>query len=461
MLVVISDLHLVDKTAGDHNVSGKAYKMWSEEIIALAIEQKVKKIDFLYLGDIIDLIRTEYWLNVPLAERPWGDPAVNEDPGTISDASKKHTLAILDKIEKETQEQLGVLSGRGWDKEQKDQLHKAGITVRRAYIPGNHDRPYCVIPEVKAKVDALLGVTGFLPGQSLHLLASPEYGVVARHGHEFDVWNYEGYAANHQYQFSDTDYQKVPIGDPITTEVAAKVPGAVRKNLLAAGFSQADADRIYVHLQDIENVRPLHAAFQWVYYQADQLGQGTSWTPAQNERATAIVREALTQIFEEFMDLPFVKAWIKKHDAWTTWPDEADKLQLIQGALRFKVPFKVIEFFAKFMVEGDSEQRTGAIGEPLLQDPATNLHYAVYGHTHQYDQLALQVLNGYEKIYFNSGTWRPRLHRAANKKDFVEWKEMTYLVFYGPDEDYVQGNKAVVKGFSFETWTGTMLKRKR
>ena len=28
MLVVISDLHLVDGTAGNHNVSGKAFAIW-------------------------------------------------------------------------------------------------------------------------------------------------------------------------------------------------------------------------------------------------------------------------------------------------------------------------------------------------------------------------------------------------------------------------------------------------
>ncbi len=458
MLVVISDLHLVDKTAGDHNVSGEAFKMWSEEIVALAVEQKVKRLDFLYLGDIIDLIRTTHWLGVEKEDRPWGDPAINKNPAKITEKCKEHTIDILENIERETHKQLGILSGSGWDKEQDDLLRGAGIEVRRAYIPGNHDRLYCVIPEVKAWIDEHLGITGMLPGQSLHRLESTEYGVLARHGHEFDVWNFEGYKHNN-YHFDDEDYQRVPIGDPITTEVAAKIPLVVLQNL-RGHVDEEVAQGVYLRLQDIENVRPLYAAFQWAYYQAEKLTGEVN-----NKKIGEIIRDSIAQVFEEFMALPFVEAWLDKHDSLLNPNDEADKLQNVLKALRLKIPLSVVEAVARFFVKEDVEYRAGAICEPLLQDPKSGMHYAIYGHTHQFDQLALDVLNGHEKIYFNSGTWRPRLHLTANKREFVEWKEMTYLIFYGHDEDRIKDKEgqptAIHKGSSFENWTGTMLKRRR
>jgi len=51
-----------------------------------------------------------------------------------------------------------------------------------------------------------------------------KYGVLARHGHEYDVWNYEG-----SDNFNDSDYAQVPIGDLITTEIAARLPCTVLK----------------------------------------------------------------------------------------------------------------------------------------------------------------------------------------------------------------------------------------
>jgi hypothetical protein len=49
--------------------------------------------------------------------------------------------------------------------------------------------------------------------------------------------------------------------------------------------------------------------------------------------------------------------------------------------------------------------------------------------------------------------------RTRDKKGFVGYKDIAYLVFYKKDEDAVVG--ATAKGTSYEAWHGVMLKRPR
>ena len=59
-----------------------------------------------------------------------------------------------------------------------------------------------------------------------HTYEDLAYGVFARHGHEYDKFNYEGGTA-----YTAEDYQRVPIGDPITTELVARLPYALARRL--------------------------------------------------------------------------------------------------------------------------------------------------------------------------------------------------------------------------------------
>ncbi|HEX7598633.1 MAG TPA: hypothetical protein VF518_10495, partial [Polyangia bacterium] len=111
MLVVISDLHLNDGSAAPANISAKAFAIWMEDILALARQNKARELVFLYLGDMVDLLRTEHWFYprpgallggresecFPLEDRPWGDPAINQHPKQLSQACRARSLAILRK----------------------------------------------------------------------------------------------------------------------------------------------------------------------------------------------------------------------------------------------------------------------------------------------------------------------------------------------------------------------------
>ncbi len=473
MLVVISDLHFVDGTAGAHNVVCDAFLGWMDDVLSIAEAKKAKSLDFLFLGDIFDLIRTEKWFEVPVEARPWGDAAINDDPTKLAEACREKALEILEAIASQVAAHLEVLTGRHPACAPRIASLEAamGRRVRRLYLPGNHDRLYSVDERIRARTKELLDLwDGPVPELSEHLYQGLDHGLIARHGHEFDVWNFEGYVRDQEaYVFDARAYQKCPIGDPITTELVVKLPRRVRE-LLKGRVRPEVAEGVYAHLQNIENVRPVTAAIPWIWHEAGALGEldlapGTDdeWQDDEREHVIDAVSEAAATVGREFMSLPFVERWVKERDKWG-W-DEADELQALSGLLKLGVGMrelsglmKTYDGFRRFAGKHTDPQREGAFGEPGLA--TTEYHYVVYGHTHEYEQAALRVVEGHEKIYVNSGTWRPRFFLADNREDFVEWKEMTYLVFFTPEED-LGGYEGHYKGHSMLTWTGSMVKRRR
>ncbi len=96
------------------------------------------------------------------------------------------------------------------------------VELEKVYIPGNHDRLCNIFDSLRDKVRAGLGMPPDMapfPHSYDDLQYSNRYGVFARHGHEFDQWNYEGTT-----NYTNADYAQVPIGDPITTELVASLP---------------------------------------------------------------------------------------------------------------------------------------------------------------------------------------------------------------------------------------------
>jgi UDP-2,3-diacylglucosamine pyrophosphatase LpxH len=460
MLVIISDLHLIDGTAGNHNVKGEAFEVWMDDILSLARSKHATELIFLYLGDMFDLIRTEQWFDVPLEDRPWGSASIVSDPQAITDSCRLQTRKIVQDIARAAPEALDVLSGRA--PRVRERIDALGIDVRRIFIPGNHDRLYRIDPVVKADIDALLGIDPRgMEGLSGHMLESRRYGVLARHGHEFDVWNFEGVRQD-RFDFDPGEFLRVPIGDLIATELLTRLPGAVRARLLEVGMDEAVAQGVYHRLQDIENVRPIAAAIPWIYFETSQIRSWGPWPQKVRDQVAATVEACAATTFEAFIETPFTQAWMKEHDRWNNPLDEADKLQVIHTMFRGGIGLNTIKHFLaaieKLGFVIDAPQRRAAPLEPQIADDRSGLHYVVYGHTHKFEQLALWNEAGQEKVYFNSGTWRLRCMKSANSRDFAQWKVMSYLIFCHDGEDPIGPGK---KGLSFTTWTGTMLKQPR
>jgi len=89
MLVLVSDLHITDETAAN-NVNPEAFELLGAEIVDAASRRRAREIHLVLLGDILDLVRSDYWHRsaVPMAQRPWGgtlDPrtGMNADRATV------------------------------------------------------------------------------------------------------------------------------------------------------------------------------------------------------------------------------------------------------------------------------------------------------------------------------------------------------------------------------------------
>ena len=72
MLVFISDLHFVDGSAGEHNLSPRAFEYFFDDLVAIATKpsNEIKEIKIVLLGDIFDLLRTTTGSAIPSTRDP-------------------------------------------------------------------------------------------------------------------------------------------------------------------------------------------------------------------------------------------------------------------------------------------------------------------------------------------------------------------------------------------------------
>ena len=426
MIVFISDLHFVDETAGKHNISAKAFKKFLESIKVHSdnTKNKDKEVKIVFLGDIFDLLRTEEWFKEIEDDRPWGNDTEN---------MRNRAKNILEKIAEKNKNTFKLFSKEALKRKFK------GINIETIYIPGNHDRLCWMIEELKEKVIELLGLNANNTENFKHYFSNIEHGVYATHGHIFDEFNYERKSSH-----IEEDYKLVPIGDPITTEIIAKLPyKLIKKVKEKCTLNEKEIEKLKRNFQDIENIRPLSATLKWLVYQVDA-----------NRNLKNIIEETINEVAKDFRKLKFVKNWYRQHDRKRF--DIADKIQLILKFLRaFKV-FKLKKFLraADKIIKKIGKESSTKGAEKLLSELDKRIHYIVMGHTHTPQIEALTISNEnvkpYEYVYLNTGTWRKSYYQYRDKSGFIGLKKMTYVIFYTSEEKPNKYNLPV-----FETWQGT------
>ncbi len=452
MLVFLSDLHFTDGSAGEHNLPTRAFDYFFDDLVTIAKKpsNNIKEIKIVLLGDIFDLLRTEGWFEAPEDERPWGnnETAIEDRASRLLDAIVEHRHGDMDNSATFRSIRLRV-----GDLQQDCNLSQP---ARLLYIPGNHDRLINKYSRLRVKVCDVLGIP-----REWHNPAYPfprvygesegdvAYGVFARHGHEHDKFNYEGGSS-----YTQVDYERVPIGDPITTELVSRLPYALERNLkegaseLWPDLSPAERDqeirRIKMNFQEIENVRPLSAVVNWLLYKVRE-----------NRYLKEVIEDAVDNVVSYFDSLRYVQFWYARHDRWTSWRDEADQIQAVLFLLKHFKLYRTENLWDLAMQVKDrfveDKHRKAASEEfPRLD---SRIRYVVYGHTHDPLVAPLRSLPGYphpvEQVYLNTGTWRTRHSQADYDHSFVSWKNMTYVIFYR------EGERAAEYPV-FETWTGTL-----
>ncbi len=424
MLIFISDLHFIDETAGNHNIPARAFEGVFKDIRDYT--GKTSEIKIVFLGDIFDLIRTTYWLDVPEAERPWGDTKAKDA------AIEAHAQRIMDNLVAKNSNTFTFL---------KDGLKDVfGREVEKIYIPGNHDRLCNVYDSLRKTVRATLGIPG--DGAPFpHVYDDKQYGnkyrAFARHGHEFDKWNYEGSPDR-----SDKDYAQVPIGDLIATEIVARIPYTIMRNI-GDSIPEDQKDELKRNLQEVDNVRPFSGILKWIFYQVSA-----------NPELREVINKSLAEVATNFQNLKYLETWYEKHERFLQF-DEADEVQaLIQVFKHINVTAAetLIDTFSCILGAGcvsspddsDKNLNEGA-ADFLTEEP--DYRSIVMGHTHNPLQIPVGITGGgLEQVYINTGTWRKK-YVQGTESGFVGLKYLTYAVFYSQEENPHQ---------FFETWTGTL-----
>ncbi len=464
MLAIISDLHFCDGSATRKNVNPGAFELALGEIYALAVKvarrrDQPTRVDLVLLGDVFDLLRTERWFEdrdgtpVPLAERPWGSEKAL-DPAAASPTVIARAGLILDEILLENAVALKMLRGESAPPPE-------GVEVRRIYLPGNHDRLYLHDAGLAARVRAALGAVApsglASEGIFQHRLEMPRYGLLARHGHEWDEWNFESFRDDAvPSEYTDQDYLPTPIGDPITTELAARLPYELRRRLGDSSLvTPVECEHIYHRMQRIEDVRPLLASFQWAYYEADRLGGTMRSTAAAEVRL--VVDATVKDLAERFRQLDFYRAWLDKHSR-DLQIDSADLLQAaLYGLSRVSLAsgLSVANRFDALLSRSEPRDdcRRGAAKEDLRTVGQRGLRFVVYGHTHSPLEVALSASDGKSNVYLNSGTFRQGVFRTDDKSGFIGWERLTLLCFFAEDEIEGESDEAR-SGPAFSTRTG-------
>ena len=436
MIIVVSDFHLMDGSAGAHHVEPGVFRSTMHDLAAHAREAQAEEITLLFLGDVFDLVRTERWFDHPLENRPWG-----------GNMSSEGLYEIFEGVVANNSETFAMLSG--------SLMSTFGFPVEptRVYVPGNHDSIVNEHPQLRRRVREVLGMA---PGDGLfqRFFFDQEHGLFARHGHEFDVLNFEGSEAYRagELLIPEEDYHVMPIGDPMACEYAAKIAPLSQHYLREDHPNRA---RIAERLRDVVDVRPLTGMVRWVNWQVSEM----------DDDSKACVNRAMNEAAQSVHDLPFTKDWYKKHDR-IGW-DEADSFQAFLRLLRsFKMlnldrTLKLADKFAEFQGKTDRYALAAAEDFKRLQSHpgGDDIYYVMYGHTHAARQAPIGVVgdppNERYRVYFNTGTWRPTHRMLLGGDGFASWKEITYALVYRPGEIVSGGHTADYP--ALESWTGTVV----
>ena len=463
MIALISDLHFCDGTATQGNVAPRVFELALGEIYGVAswlasLRDRPVHLDLVLLGDIFDLLRTERWFEdargepVPLAERPWGGPS--PCGGGITPAVAARARAILAEILAKNEASLATIRGERL-------APPPGVIVRRFFIPGNHDRLSLLDEGVSAGILGALGaVSGTAPGMYLHRVERPDHGLIARHGHEWDVWNFPGYRSDAvASEYTDDDYRATPIGDVVTVEMATRLPYELRARLAdSRRFAPALVERLHQAMKRIEDVRPLFASFHWAFYAARRLGTDLDRDQARILRAA--LADTVRTIARSFRDLDDYQAWHERHHR-PFHLDPALILRLILGGLSAPAGFPV-EWIARHVEDvlarwrPISVTRQGALREDLARVGCREMRFVVYGHTHGPECVPLRGSARTQDVYLNTGTYRPGVFRAEGGRGFVGWQRATYVCIASSEEAaHLESPFGLPNvGPAFVSWTG-------
>lgn len=414
MLVIISDIHLTDGTSGK-TIHPGAFRKFALYLKDMAETSKAKEVEIVLLGDIIDLIRSDYWLRSNV--RPWSKPGDKDGEGK---GLKDYTVKILDKIGKKADNKKSMTYLEEFRKEMTSQ----GVSTKITYIIGNHDWLINRYTETRTKVARFLGIEN--PNQYKNKMFATEgfwedYRVFARHGDIYDPFNF------------DEDRDASSLGDAIVIDLINKFPETVKDTIGGA----TDPDLIS-ELREIDNIRPLIDIPLWIHGACRR---------AKSPETEKQVKEVWNRLVDAFLRNKFVR----KHDKpWRM--DVVDALQLGLKISKFVSLKDMVNLPLRKFYKKRGDYVSKAFHEEYVR--RNMAEFIVYGHTHHHQVVPLDQVSVpggiLQKTYFNTGTWR-KVHENTvfdeENQEFLSRDVMTFIAFYRKEE---RENRR------FEVWNGAL-----
>jgi len=435
MLVIISDLHLTDGTTA-RNVHGSAFELLSDEIQS-AIRKKgdIRELRLVLLGDVFDLVRTDYWIRQGIgdADRPWGGTI---DPRTGMNSRSEKIGGQFAEILEDVLREPSTVAFLETVNDLLARAETASLSTRLTYVVGNHDRVLWNFQSLRESVRRRFpAVThnGAFPDrfEFLTVLHAPEYGVIARHGHEWDDtchgWKFLNSVLRPGAgvgRFDQDAYTVMAIGEVITAELMS--------GLIARAQREPELAPVIDRLMDLNNVRPLIRAVEWMRW----FVRG----PYSEEQRAALLRcakEATRGVIES----SFAREWKKlSRSFWIFRGDAVDRLEQFLGAIggldfeEVGTIVRIVEWCANLLGGKRDDFMEGA-REEWTWPGHEGIQYVLYGHTHLAKNCYFSAgLDGRVRMYINTGTYLPYV-RQVEGGGFAAAHQMTLASFYRDDED--------------------------
>lgn len=448
MLVVISDLHLSDETTS-FNVNPRAFsKVLKNEIESNIIKNEIKEVRIILLGDIIDFVRSDYWLKIPKPERPWNG-TIDKATGMNSDTQtmELHYGNLLNNI-------LNTPAGKALIDTLNSirKKHQSQIPVIINYVTGNHDRILNNLNSLQEILRKKLYEFDMQSIEFVNMYMNKEYSVVCRHGHEWDKNNYglelyikmnnkSEYSVN---RFAPEVYKVQSIGEVITCELMS---GLIYR-LKDLKFKDT--------LKNLNNVRPLSDAILWIYWYGNEISR----------RNKEVLMKTLKQCLREVIETELSKEWDRiTNELWIFRGDITDRFEQLLDLiadLDFDSVAKYVEVFKFF------DNLFGASTDIFLEGAKSefknpyfienDIQYILYGHTHEARNDYFDgTIDGKVRMYINTGTYLPYIQKTKSGNSFATADQLTMVFLYKKDEDPNESNHAN-RFPTLELWNG--IKRK-
>ena len=435
MLVVLSDLHFSEAQSTkigpyrfNRNLPPEAYQSYFQEINQLARANEIEKIDLVLAGDILEISRSEIWLEE--GQRPY----LNNDDVEPGSEAEVTILKILDAIEKENRVSETLTLFRNLNEH-------FSMDVELHVILGNHDRLVNATPQTRQQFRKMFALeeSDSLIGHYLIIYdkdAKPF--CLIRHGHEYDPSNFSMNVEKLEEiptHIPDKFYRQSSLGDITTSEFGTALPWLfVETYGEEAILNDQTLLAIYKRLMEFDDVRPTTA---WLSYLFSTPG-------VKNQETWEIIKPLFTQIVNTLSEHKQFNQTLKQSQTVSRFGRMLLMGLLKSGIFKKGIPYWLIKRIMKIVARSIKVKSMAkwAKKEALIKDKKSGSKCVISGHSHFSEVSLISAEKGEERYYINTGTWRNVIPATKNFKDFGRLKALTKVIIFLPGEtEALEGNR--------------------